>query len=534
MGPDTQATTLRDLFKIFFKHKLLIIFTFIPAVIIIYVILELFTPVYQAKIRIMIVGVKTTRAPLYSPLGSSTRDQVGTLIELVRSRHVIERVVKALKLYETPPDYEKQFASPLKKALIEYNLKKFNRLKKSRGKSLTPEEEQSILIENAIDTLINNIGAQPVAGTNLFEIYVNDLSPIRAAIIANSVSRSYLIFDIEQQTAELQLQYGEKYEQVIQLKNYVKNLEETLDGRILPDIDAMGPSSIKIVEQATAPNVPAQVVDKIRIRMVVSVMSIALGLVLALIVEYFNQTFKSPTDIETFLNIQVLGSIPKRKFKDKLPIGRDTNPATDYTLSFHRLSERLSLMMQEKNLRSVLITGVESPESIATVIAGLGICSARRGDKKVLIIGANLRDSSLSEIFNISNKLGLADVLEGRSLFEDVVQNLEPNLYILPRGDTISNPTTLLSSPSMADVISSAEKNYEILFLYGANIRDFTDAIILSTIINGVILVIDEGKTKRQVVKSAIAPLEQGKANLIGAILNSRTFVLPKWIYDRI
>ncbi len=108
------------------------------------------------------------------------------------------------------------------------------------------------------------------------------------------------------------------------------------------------------------------------------------------------------------------------------------------------------------------------------------------------------------------------------------------SLSILPAGQTEFNPVTLLGSSMMEEVINMAKQKYELVFVDGANLKDFKDSAVLSAYLDGTCLVINEGKTRRQVVKSAMVPLEQKKVNLIGVILNNRSFVIPKMIYERV
>jgi len=87
---------------------------------------------------------------------------------------------------------------------------------------------------------------------------------------------------------------------------------------------------------------------------------------------------------------------------------------------------------------------------------------------------------------------------------------------------------------SFLELLKTAKERYEIVLIDGANLKDSKDAVALCSYADGVALVVNEGKTRRQVVKAAIAPLEQKKANILGVILNNRTFAIPKAIYERV
>jgi Mrp family chromosome partitioning ATPase len=84
-------------------------------------------------------------------------------------------------------------------------------------------------------------------------------------------------------------------------------------------------------------------------------------------------------------------------------------------------------------------------------------------------------------------------------------------LLILPAGETLLNPTTLLNSSSMRDVVNTARQKSEVLFIDYANLRAIKNVRILSAIVDGIALVVSEGKTRRPVIKALITPLEQSK-----------------------
>jgi len=520
-----KDTTLRDYVRVIFRHRLVIVTVFITVIVTALVGLELQTPVYEAQVTMLVSARKETEAAYYKEL-LATKSVAITQSQIVMSNLVIERVVKALGLYQQPLDYEKNFSSKLKGVLIGWRLKSVN----AKLKELPPEQRQAYLFRMAIENLKQKITVAPIKDTDLFTISVSEFHPVGAAVLANVVSRSYVIFDLEQQLAELQIKYGEKHTAVTQLRNYIEKLNENLDGKPLPDIEAIGPASVKIIEQAKVPLEPVMILSKPLMLIMAFFMSIVLGIMLAFGFEYFDQTFKSPQDVETFLNIPFLGSVPKKKSKDKLLI-KDTNVITEYTRAFQTLSDQIYLLMKDKNLKSLLVADAEESEGTAAIIANLGTFLTHKAGHKVLIIDANLRSPSVSGIFNISNSLGLTDVLEGKVPFENAVQDLGSNLYVLPTSKTVFNPATLLNTSIMSNIIKKAHEQYELVFINGTDLRNSTDTAILSSITDGIAIVINEGKARRQVIKDAIAILEQKKINLIGAILNNRTYVIPKIIY---
>ena len=520
----TSESLLEDYLRVIFRHKLIIITVLITAMVIVFIRFKLNTPMYKAEVKILVTAVKQTEGVYYQGIGP--RSLIQTQMELAVSGPVIKRVVEALKLYERPRDYEKEFTSRLKAFLIDYRLKKSSRKKKE----LSTEQERAFLFNRATQRLRRRIKTDAIERTDVFTISISDFSSVEAAKIVNSVSRSYVIFDLEQQIAELELKYGVRHSVVIQLKSYIEDFQKTLDGRLLPDLEAIGPASIKIIEQARGgayvPLEPGQNTTLI----LTFFASIFTGILLAFVLDYVNQTFKSPNEVKTFLKIPFLGSIPKNKSKGKLLI-KASNPATKYAQSFQNISDQIYVVMKDKNLKSILITDAEGSESITTVIANIGVHLAHKAGLKVLILDANLRAPSISKTFSIANSPGLTDLLDSKTSFEDTVQDLGSHLHVLPAGEAVTNPITLLNSSIMSDVIKKAEEQYEIVFISCLDLRNFTDAVLLSSITDATAFVVNEGRVQRQVAKTAIASLEMRNVNLIGAILNNRTYVIPKLIY---
>ncbi len=488
---------------------------------------QLETPLYLASVKMMVEGNKKTDVDIYRKMSFGRKSMVTSYAEMVKSRTVLERTVNSLGLDRRPLDYEKKFSSKLKAMLIDRRVKKIN----EELEKMTPDERQSFLFDIAMRNLEANVRVRTPADVTIFSINVADYDPAMAVKIANVISRSYVIFDLEQQVAELKLKYGEKHTTVVLLEKYIKKLYETLDGKLLPDIEAMGPASVKIIEQARTAKPVAT--PGAFILVVSFVMSLFFGVMLVFIIDYLDQSFKSPQDVERFLDIPVLGSIPADKWKNNPLISGETNPVdAERIRPFRKLSSRIYLLIKEKKLKTLLITDAEGSEDTAAVIANLGICMARNANHKVIIIDAGLKSPSLSRLFKVSGNQGLADVLAGKLSLDEAIRDVGgSNLHVLPAGKTLPLPDDILESSAMADIIQTARERYDIVFLACADFKNFTDGVTLSTFADGVILVVNEGKTNRQVVRWAIEPLEQKKANIIGAILNNRRYVIPQIIY---
>ncbi len=522
----SRETTLRDYLRVIFRRKAIIITAVVVVMATVIISQEIETPLYLASVKMMVEGNKKTDVDIYRKMSFGRKSIVTSYAEMVKSRTVLERAVRALRLDQRPLDYEKEFSSKLKALLIDRRVRKI----KQELEEMTPEERRDFLFDMAMRNLETNVRVRVPADVSIFHINVADYNPRMAVMIANVVSRSYVIFDLEQQVAELQLKYGEKHTTVVLLKKYIKELLDRLDGKPLPDIEAMGPASVKIIEQARKAT-PVVTPDTF-VLLISFFMSLFFGVMLVFIIDYLDQSFKSPHDVERFLNVPVIGSIPANKWKDSRLI-TEINPLDPEDVRpFQKLSSRIYLMCREKKLKSLLITDAEgSAEDTAAVIANLGICMARNANHKVIIVDAGLKTPYLSKLFKVSGNQGMSDVLAGKLSLDEAIRDAGHNLYVLPSGKTLPLPDNILESRVMGAVMQTLREKYDIILLACADLKNFTDGVLLSAFADGVILVVNEGKTNRQVVRWAVEPLEEKKANIVGAILNNRRYVIPKMIY---
>ncbi len=507
-----STLTARDYLRILFRRlPIIAVFSF-SLVITVYLGLQLQTPYYEAHVKMLISAKKLVESPYYSELtGYSSGEKITvTQSEIVKSVPILQRVVDALALQMFPLDYEKRFASPLKKWLVE------RQEKASIVHQLQPEQQRAFRFRAALERLRASITVQPVKDTNAFTISVSDFDPLVAATIANAVSRSYVIFDLEQQLAEIQLKYGGKHPQVVQMRDNINKMLKTMDGSPISNADAIGPASVKIIEQAVIP-IHAVKQQKKLYMLIALVMSLVLGVVMAFIFEYLDPTFKTPLEIEKLLGIPLLGSIPADKSKRE---------------SFYQnLVDQIYLLAKDKKLKTLLVAAVDDTRK-ATIVSELGRRLASKFGQRVLLIDANLRAPSVHKFFSIEDKPGLAEMLEGKAVFQQTVKKTNGGLEVVPGGRTELNPVTLLDSRKMKDVITDSAQNYDLVLLSSPGLMKHKDAEVLAALADTTVLIVEEGKTRREVTKASVLPFEQKKVNLAGVILNGRTFPIPRIFYQ--
>jgi capsular exopolysaccharide synthesis family protein len=316
-----------------------------------------------------------------------------------------------------------------------------------------------------------------------------------------------------------------------------------LSGRPMSTQEALGSASVKIIEQASIPFKPTGTDSKL-IALAALFASIFMGIILAFLFEYMDQTIKSPTDVERVLGISLFGAIPiirsihriliNRNVK-KMLVNRDLNRMPRrYNMVFENLANQLRLMMTAQSFKTVMVTSAGIQEGTSTVVANLGVYSAYGEAKKVLIIDANFYRPTMHKIFNVPNNPGFVDVLTKLATVEQAIKSVQPTLSILPAGKTTSNPLIFLDSPKTRETLEKLKNQFDLIIIDCADLNSTQEGSLLATYVDKTILVISENQSRRSVALRVLANLKEHKASILGAILNKRTYPIPKFVYNRV
>lgn len=195
-------------------------------------------------------------------------------------------------------------------------------------------------------------------------------------------------------------------------------------------------------------------------------------------------------------------------------------PQSNISEAYRTIRTGIEFSNLDKDLKIICITSSKKDEGKTTVLSNLGVSFAKI-DKKVLLIDADLRNPSISKMFDTSNTQGLMDILLGKRNIQDCVKKTkQENLYILTGGTIPPNPAEVLSSKKMSEFIESIKDEYNYIFIDSPPVGVVSDASIISAYSDGVIFVVGANEVDSNLAKIAKERLDSVKANIVGVILN--------------
>jgi len=197
-----------------------------------------------------------------------------------------------------------------------------------------------------------------------------------------------------------------------------------------------------------------------------------------------------------------------------------SHPESRISEQFRTIQTNIKFSMAEEKSRIFLITSPSDGEGKSTTAANLAVSMAQQKEK-VLLIDANIRRPALHTFFKTSNSTGLTDVLTGKVSFYEAIQHTEiGRLDLLSSGLIQYNPVELLGSHRMEELLKTALKSYASILIDSNALLEVTDTKLLANQCDGVILVIQNGKTKFEKAAEAKKVLEFAKAKLVGVVMN--------------
>ncbi|HOC32786.1 MAG TPA: polysaccharide biosynthesis tyrosine autokinase, partial [Ruminococcus flavefaciens] len=245
-----------------------------------------------------------------------------------------------------------------------------------------------------------------------------------------------------------------------------------------------------------------------------------------LVIDFFDNTFKDPEALKEKYKKAVVGEIQdfttgrKKKGEDDHFKLTDGNIPFYITESYKSLRTNITFALATSDKKIFAISSANPSEGKSTVSANTAIALAQGGNK-VLLVDADMRKSVQHKIFDLKNKKGLSTaVSKMNSVEECIIRNVEDNLDVMCAGPIPPNPSELLASENMSQMLEKLSAEYSAIVIDTPPINVVTDAMELARNISGIILVTSYGKTTVDDMDSAMKKIEFANMNLLGFILN--------------
>ncbi|WP_199620963.1 CpsD/CapB family tyrosine-protein kinase [Paenibacillus alkalitolerans] len=210
-----------------------------------------------------------------------------------------------------------------------------------------------------------------------------------------------------------------------------------------------------------------------------------------------------------------------RQLTHKYPLIMDINPKSFIAESYRALRTNIEFSSFDDDLKSIVITSAKPQEGKTTTAVNMAVAFAQAG-KSVVLIDADLRKPSIHNIFSKHNRGGLSNIIVKQYRVNEMIQETHiDNLWVITSGPVPPNPSEMLSSNNFTEMLDELKERYSVIIIDTPPALTVTDAQIAAAKCDGVILVVNAGKAKRDSVVKVKEQLEHVKARLLGVVLNN-------------
>ena len=402
------------------------------------------------------------------------------------------------------------------------------------------------------EDLADIIDVQLVRDTQLIEVRVENTSPTLAAFIADTLVDEFITQNQELQAsryadskASLEAQLTEVDTQIQETSSALTALDDDLENQ--PERDRLSTNlaqyrqtyagllqsyeEIRVAEAQTTSNIvqvdPATVAeDPVRPRTLLNtILAAMVGFMIAVGVvfmrEALDDTVKGPDDITTRLGLPVLGLIARAQPNGEAGPITAAQPRSPVSEAFRTLRTNIQFASVDKPLRTLLVSSPTPEDGKTTVSSNLGVVLSQAG-QQVVMIDADLRRPRLHERMGVSNRTGLSNLFVQETITLDGIarETQADGLRVIPTGPLPPNPAELVSSQKMNDILAALNEEWDMVVIDSPPVMAATDAAVLASRVDGVLLVVKPGSTKLGACEQTVEQLRRSGANVLGVVLN--------------
>jgi non-specific protein-tyrosine kinase len=514
METSTFSEDLRQYIAILWRWAWLVIIMVVLGGATAFIISKRTVPVYMATTRLLINEAPATKNTDYASVLASER-LARTYSELLKTQPVLEEVISRLGLTRS----ERQLSTQ-----IEVNL---------------------------------------LRDTQLIDVSVEDIDPVLAADIANTV---VAVFSEQNQMLQasrfatskesLSTQLSQMNEQIETTTTAIQALGETPEDKAERDrletvlaeysktyssllqsyesvrlAEASSISNVVQVETAFPSDIPIRprTVRNTALGMVVGLL---LGVGVVFLIDVLDDTL-SPEDVNRQLGLPVLGVISRHQIENGAPVVKN-QPRSPVAEAFRSLRTNIQFASVDKPLRTLLVTSPSPQDGKSTVAVNLGVSLAQSG-YKVAVVETDLRRPQVHKRLGLSNRDGISGMfVQSKMVLNGALRETSiDNLFALTSGALPPNPSELLGSEKMYEILNLVGERTDIILLDSPPVMAVTDAAVLAPRVDGVLLVVKPGSTKLAACRQAIEQLQRVGANILGVVLNDVELNRSRYHYYR-
>ena len=319
-------------------------------------------------------------------------------------------------------------------------------------------------------------------------------------------------------------------------KLYERLLEHLKDATVSAGLKS---TNIHLVDSALVPSDPVRPKKLLNIALAL-LTGLILGVSLAFVQESFDHSIKGPEEVEALLSVPALAVIPAKRTlgRQQSPqLGNEKNKlartngnlvlevlnhtTSALTESFRALRTATLLSVPIRPPQTILVTSSNAGEGKTTTAVNLALALAQQ-QGEVLLVDCDLRKPGIARALSLASEKGLSTVLTGTDTLDASLQAFSalPNLWALTAGPLPPNPAELLSSARMGEILAELQRRFRHIVIDSPPLLMVTDGTILSTLADGVILVVESGLTPRKAVMRSCRVLQSAGARILGVALN--------------
>lgn len=505
---------LRRYWGIFRKWFWLIVLGVVLSVGTSYAVSKSLTPLYTATVTLQVNQVQNPGIAGYNDLLLSER-LTKTYSELIRKRPVIEAVIQQLELNQT------------------------------------------------YDSFVSNVSVNAVRDTQLLQVAVNYRDPQLSADIANKIAEVFIARVAEGQGGQLSAGREAIRQQLGTVANEIRSTAQEIERfRAASDqtpsetrtveearlqsaltqyqlmysqlvkseqdlllTEAQTGGGVRVADPAVAPEAPAQ--PKILLNtLLAGLVGLLLSTGVVLLVEYLDDTIRTTENLEQATSLPTLGVVGvlpvERQGRDNNLLVITSDPRLHFGEAYRTLRTNLQFATLNRRCQCLLVTSATCGEGKSLTVSNLAVVLSQAG-KRVLAVDADIRRPTLHKYFGLSNEVGLTNLLladDPTRVGPFLQQTGYSGLRFLASGALPPNPTELLSSLQMAKAVAALKQEADLVLFDSPPVLAVSDAVILSALVDGAILVVGAGQNRVKGIVEAKEALSQTGVALLGTALN--------------